>query len=254
MNGDVVLVMVVGIGEERGEVHGIVVEDIAAVEEGDGSGGHGGEDGGDEEEGEERMGRGNWRMEAVIIKGRSQLIVGTIYHLWLIGMDAKSTSCSSSTTTWTSHQSQRAQRTTRSLSCTMIFAYTGHLPAFKTAWGPPPLSQCPARHLRPCQRSLHQTSTSRAHSTPSWAHSVLSRRKSFLFLPCPDTGTISHRPCSAERVQKRASNVLKLTQENEKLKEELRAMTARLEAAERRRQEIANRQLQQTQQPAPSST
>lgn len=56
-------------------------------------------------------------------------------------------------------------------------------------------------------------------------------------------------------MQKRASNVLKLTQENEKLKEELRAMTARLEAAERRRQEIANRQLQQTQQQQqPNST
>jgi hypothetical protein len=55
-----------------------------------------------------------------------------------------------------------------------------------------------------------------------------------------------------ERVQKRASSVLKLTQENEKLKEELKAMTARIEAAERRRQEIATRQLQQTQQ-QPSS-
>ena len=49
-------------------------------------------------------------------------------------------------------------------------------------------------------------------------------------------------------MHKRASNVLKLTQENEKLKEELKAMTARLEAAERRREEIANRQLQQAQQ------
>ncbi|KAG1754572.1 hypothetical protein EDB19DRAFT_664058 [Suillus lakei] len=45
----------------------------------------------------------------------------------------------------------------------------------------------------------------------------------------------------AEKVQKRASNVMKLTQENEKLKEELRAMTARLEAAERKRQELATR-------------
>ncbi|KAG1827101.1 uncharacterized protein BJ212DRAFT_1474285 [Suillus subaureus] len=44
-----------------------------------------------------------------------------------------------------------------------------------------------------------------------------------------------------EKVQKRASNVMKLTQENEKLKEELRAMTARLEAAERKRQELASR-------------
>ncbi|KIJ69244.1 hypothetical protein HYDPIDRAFT_105845 [Hydnomerulius pinastri MD-312] len=61
-------------------------------------------------------------------------------------------------------------------------------------------------------------------------------------------------PPSAEKVQKRASNVLKLSQENEKLKEELRAMTARLEAAERRRQEIANRQKLQTQSPQPVDT
>jgi len=47
--------------------------------------------------------------------------------------------------------------------------------------------------------------------------------------------------CSAEKVQKRASNVMKLTQENEKLKEELRAMSARLEAAERKRQELASK-------------
>ncbi|KAG1803690.1 uncharacterized protein HD556DRAFT_600779 [Suillus plorans] len=38
----------------------------------------------------------------------------------------------------------------------------------------------------------------------------------------------------AEKVQKRASNVMKL-------KEKLRAMTARLEAAERKRQELASR-------------
>ncbi|KAG1756576.1 uncharacterized protein EDB91DRAFT_1041078, partial [Suillus paluster] len=49
----------------------------------------------------------------------------------------------------------------------------------------------------------------------------------------------------AEKVQKRASNVMKLTQENEKLKEELKAMTARLEAAERKRQELASRFQQQ---------
>ena len=42
-------------------------------------------------------------------------------------------------------------------------------------------------------------------------------------------------------LQKRASNVLKLTQENEKLQAELRAMTARLEAAERKQQELAER-------------
>lgn len=45
-------------------------------------------------------------------------------------------------------------------------------------------------------------------------------------------------PRSVEKVQKRASNVLKLTQEHEKLKEELRAMTERLEAAERKRREL----------------
>ncbi|TFK54940.1 hypothetical protein OE88DRAFT_980018 [Heliocybe sulcata] len=41
-----------------------------------------------------------------------------------------------------------------------------------------------------------------------------------------------------ERVQKRASNVLKLSQENEKLNAELKAMTERIEAAERRRKEL----------------
>ncbi|RDB21143.1 hypothetical protein Hypma_011543 [Hypsizygus marmoreus] len=45
-----------------------------------------------------------------------------------------------------------------------------------------------------------------------------------------------------EKVQKRASNVLKLSQENEKLKAELKAMTDRLEAAERRREELARKQ------------
>ncbi|KAL4067870.1 hypothetical protein J3A83DRAFT_3764829 [Scleroderma citrinum] len=55
-------------------------------------------------------------------------------------------------------------------------------------------------------------------------------------------------PSRVERVQKRASNVLKLTQEHEKLKEELRAMTARLEAAERRRQELDGK-IQNQQQP-----
>jgi outer membrane murein-binding lipoprotein Lpp len=47
-----------------------------------------------------------------------------------------------------------------------------------------------------------------------------------------------------DKVQKRASNVLKLAQENEKLKEELRAMNERIEAAERRQQEL--RQQRQT--------
>ncbi|KAF8078009.1 hypothetical protein FPV67DRAFT_25698 [Lyophyllum atratum] len=45
-----------------------------------------------------------------------------------------------------------------------------------------------------------------------------------------------------EKVQKRASNVLKLSQENEKLKAELKAMTDRLEAAERRREKLARKE------------
>lgn len=43
-------------------------------------------------------------------------------------------------------------------------------------------------------------------------------------------------------MSKRASNVLKLAQENEKLKEELRAMNERLEAAERKQQELRQRE------------
>jgi outer membrane murein-binding lipoprotein Lpp len=48
-------------------------------------------------------------------------------------------------------------------------------------------------------------------------------------------------PCRTAKVQKRASNVLKLAQENEKLKLELKAMSDRLEAAERRREELARK-------------
>lgn len=53
-----------------------------------------------------------------------------------------------------------------------------------------------------------------------------------------------HMFSRVERVQKRASNVLKLAQENEKLMEELRAMNARLEEAERRQQELRQREAQ----------
>lgn len=49
---------------------------------------------------------------------------------------------------------------------------------------------------------------------------------------------------SADRVQKRASNVMKLAQENEKLKEELRAMNERLEAAERKQAELRRMEAQ----------
>ena len=43
---------------------------------------------------------------------------------------------------------------------------------------------------------------------------------------------------ATETVHKRASNVLKLAQENEKLKAELRAMSERIEAAERKQREL----------------
>lgn len=45
-----------------------------------------------------------------------------------------------------------------------------------------------------------------------------------------------------EKVQKRASNVLKLTEENEKLKAELKAMTDRIEAAERRKLQLMTKE------------
>jgi len=54
-------------------------------------------------------------------------------------------------------------------------------------------------------------------------------------------------------VQKRASNVMKLAQENERLQAELRAMTARLEAAERKQQELAERASRSQERSAPSS-
>ncbi|KAI0636928.1 hypothetical protein C8Q77DRAFT_1154816 [Trametes polyzona] len=47
-----------------------------------------------------------------------------------------------------------------------------------------------------------------------------------------------------DKVSKRASNVMRLTEQNERLKAELRAMTERLEAAERRQQELAQAQAQ----------
>jgi len=183
---------------------------------------------------------------AVIIRADRINCVGRIYlewtAVWLRTLEGAS--CSSSTTTWTSVQRCRAQcaicpRCTRSVSLT---APTG----FNTAWR---LALPPARHLRPCQRSLRRTSTSRSRSTPSWAQTHQQSRSKFSSPPpCPAQARSVTVTRSVERVQKRASNVLKLTQENEKLKEELKAMTARLEAAERRRQEIASRQEQQTQQ------
>ncbi|CAL1704544.1 unnamed protein product [Somion occarium] len=48
-------------------------------------------------------------------------------------------------------------------------------------------------------------------------------------------------PEETQKVQKRASNVLKLAQENAKLQEELRAMNERLEAAQRRQEELGRK-------------
>jgi len=64
----------------------------------------------------------------------------------------------------------------------------------------------------------------------------------------PDMATAS--PDYA-KLHRRASNVLKLSEENNKLKEELAAMTARIEAAERRRTELRARSQQVME--APSS-
>jgi len=49
-------------------------------------------------------------------------------------------------------------------------------------------------------------------------------------------------PTVEDRVKKRTSNILKLTEENEKLKAELKAVTDRLDAAERRREELARKE------------
>jgi len=65
-------------------------------------------------------------------------------------------------------------------------------------------------------------------------------------------GEISPEPvhCVQEKIQKRASNVMKLAQENEKLKEELKAMTDRLEAAERRRKALTEKELKIMEEPS----
>lgn len=87
-----------------------------------------------------------------------------------------------------------------------------------------------------------------ASKRPSLAVSVIKSDQSLF------RGQAVTVPRSVERVQKRASNVLKLTQEHEKLKEELRAMSERLEAAERRRRELDSKmQKQQQKQPAKHS-
>lgn len=54
------------------------------------------------------------------------------------------------------------------------------------------------------------------------------------------------------KVFKRQSDVMKLYYQNEKLKEELRAMTERLEAAERKQKELADRARQKQTKPTTS--
>ncbi|TFK98934.1 hypothetical protein BDV98DRAFT_571974 [Pterulicium gracile] len=48
-------------------------------------------------------------------------------------------------------------------------------------------------------------------------------------------------PEEIQKVQKRASNVMKLAQENDKLQKELKEMAERLEAAERKKEELERR-------------
>jgi len=50
------------------------------------------------------------------------------------------------------------------------------------------------------------------------------------------------------KLHKRASSVLKLSEENEKLKAELKALTDRLEAAERKKQQVLKSRREQQQQ------
>lgn len=57
-------------------------------------------------------------------------------------------------------------------------------------------------------------------------------------------------PSRQEKVTKRASNVLKLTKENEKLQAELNAMAERLEAVERRRAQLAEKEQREGKQPS----
>ncbi|TFY80996.1 hypothetical protein EWM64_g3015 [Hericium alpestre] len=66
-------------------------------------------------------------------------------------------------------------------------------------------------------------------------------------------GATSSSAEGSDKVQKRASNVLKLAEENEKLKQELRAMSDRLEAAERRRAELDRRNHQGKAEGTPSA-
>lgn len=62
--------------------------------------------------------------------------------------------------------------------------------------------------------------------------------------PASESGeSMTFCACSVDsKVQKRASNVMRLSQENENLKAELKAMSDRLEAAERRREELARKE------------
>ncbi|KAF6765145.1 hypothetical protein DFP72DRAFT_1058948 [Ephemerocybe angulata] len=63
------------------------------------------------------------------------------------------------------------------------------------------------------------------------------------------TSVVGVDPTEEEKkLHKRASSVLKLSQENQKLQAELKAMTDRLEAAERRKQELRQQAREQREQ------
>ncbi|KAF9005591.1 hypothetical protein BDQ17DRAFT_358037 [Cyathus striatus] len=84
--------------------------------------------------------------------------------------------------------------------------------------------------------SQPQTSNGLSETLPEIPRSDLS--VDFLDFSSPS----SPKSVEEERIQKRASSVLKLSEENERLKAELKKMTDRLEAAERRRQQLARKE------------
>ncbi|KIM49185.1 hypothetical protein M413DRAFT_438352 [Hebeloma cylindrosporum] len=99
--------------------------------------------------------------------------------------------------------------------------------------------------------SMSEDKLVQGHDESTGVHSSAQERVILADLPEIPTTDLSFEfsslidPASAveaEKVQKRASNVMKLAQENEKLKAELKAMTDRLEAAERRREQLSRKE------------
>lgn len=192
-------------------------------------------------------------MNAVIIRAdRSYLIVGRIYLKWILVCWGRSTEPRARRQRRHGRAIRAEELNVRSvrrcLRCVSLTASTlqasrrpgsiFHSPCLPHAISVPARDPCIGPRSHALVRLHHGPKLiSRAAVSPARFRCVFAQARS-VTVPCS----------TVERVQKRASNVLKLTQENEKLAEELKAMSARLEAIERRRQEIANRQLQQTQQ------